>query len=211
MLKSLYLLLRGFLPERKGQISDRHEVGRWIKFLASLEDNSVILEIGTWNGLGTSKVIAQGVNQRANQEKVQVFGLEANQKLFKKAKLNLKGYVFYSVIWGTIVTIDQLDSNNLSKVEEEWLKQDTEDLLDTPFVLEKIPSEIDLLILDGGEFSTYAEYDILKNRVSKWLVLDDTNTRKCKRILQEVNADDFFTVIWKSDERNGTAVLLRNR
>jgi hypothetical protein len=205
-LKTIHAILTS---GRLGQVSDQHQIGQWIRLLASLEENCTILEIGTWNGLGTSRMIVQGVCSRQDSRFVEVIGLEANENLYRKAKLNLKKFEFFQVLFGTIVTEEQLDRSNLTSVEEEWLAKDVCDLKKAPFVLSRIPKKIDLLILDGGEFSTYPEFQVLKEIVSKWIVLDDTNTRKCKRILQEVVSEDIFSIVWSSSERNGTAVLLR--
>lgn len=213
MLRYIYRRLRtihiSLISRRRGQVSDKHQIGRWIRHLASLEENRSILEIGTWNGLGTSKMIVQGVHSRPGGSSVEVIGLEANEKLYHKAKSNLSKFEFFQVIFGTLVTEGQLDNSCLTSVEQEWLENDISDLKDAPFVLNEVPNRIDLLILDGGEFSTHAEFQALKSRVSKWIILDDTNTRKCKRILQELDAENLFTVVWSSNERNGTAVLLR--
>ena len=205
-LKKIY---RNLTSQRQGQVSDKHQVGKWIRHLASLEENCTILEIGTWNGLGTSKMIVQGVQSRPGGQSVKVIGLEANEKLYHKAKSNLSKFEFFQVIFGTLVTEHQLDKSNLTSVEREWLEKDINDLKDAPLILNEIPNVIDLLILDGGEFSTYAEFQALKRRVSKWIVLDDTNTRKCRRILQELDVENLFTVVWSSNERNGTTVLVR--
>lgn len=202
--------VKNFFPKSRGQVSETHEVGRWIKLLASLDEVSVIVEIGTWNGLGTSRLLGEGVKSRARPDSARVIGLEANQKLFLTANTNLKKFEFFSVIWGTIVTESQLDNKDLSDAEKGWILQDIEDLKSTPYVLDAIPEHIDLLILDGGEFSTWAEFQTLQHRVSKWIILDDTHTRKCKRILDEVRGSDNYSIIWTSDERNGTAVLLKN-
>jgi hypothetical protein len=209
LFQKLVSKLRSLLASDQGQVSDKHEIGRWILLLSSLEEVSTILEIGTWNGLGTSKLVAHGVKTRESIQKVEVLGLEANHRLFVKAESNLKKYSFYQVIHGTIVTEDQLDTSELSGDEKEWILQDISDLESTPLVMNAIPPKIDLLILDGGEFSTYAEYKILQNRVSKWIILDDTNTRKCRKILEEVRIDSLFSIVWSSNERNGTAGLLR--
>ena len=203
------LRVKNIFQKANGQVSESHEVGRWIRLLSSLDEVSVIVEIGTWNGLGTSRMISEGIRSRARAEGVQVIGLEANQRLFMTASANLKKYSFFSVIWGTIVTEEQLDRNDLSETEKAWIRQDIDDLQITPYVLNAIPEKIDLLILDGGEFSTWAEFQVLRDRVSKWLVLDDTHTRKCKRILEEIRDGDDYSIVWTSDERNGTAVLLK--
>jgi hypothetical protein len=206
ILKTTY---RNLINRRQGQVSEKHQVGRWIRHLASLEENRSILEIGTWNGLGTSRMIVQGVSSRPDRESVEVIGLEANEKLYRKAKFNLRKFGFFQVIFGTLVSQEQLDRSELTSLEKDWLAQDIDDLKNAPFVLSRIPRRIDLLILDGGEFSTYTEFQLLKERVSKWIVLDDVNTRKCKRVLQELVAENLFLLVWSSPERNGTAVLLR--
>jgi beta-glucosidase/6-phospho-beta-glucosidase/beta-galactosidase len=64
-------------------------------------------------------------------------------------------------------------------------------------------------LLDGGEFSSYAEYVALKDRVVKWLILDDVNVRKNCRVLKEAIESGDFTQVWKSNERNGTAILVK--
>jgi hypothetical protein len=201
--------LKAFAIGKRGQVSERDELGRWIRHLSSLDESGIIVEIGTWNGLGTSKMIAEGVRSRTSYQGVKVIGLEANYNLYCQAKKNLAKHEFYETIWGTLVKSDQLDHANLNEVEKSWLAQDLVDLEKTPFVLDRIPGAIDLLVLDGGEFSTYAEFQILQSRVTRWIVLDDTKTRKCRRILEEISSYEHFSIVWSSSERNGTAILCR--
>jgi hypothetical protein len=142
---------------------------------------------------------------------IQIFSLEANENLHCQAKKNLKRFRklgFLNLLYGSVVTETQLLTSNLSSTEELWLGADRRDIAAAPNLRSIIPSEIDLLLLDGGEFSTYAEYQTLKPLVSSFILLDDTNTRKCQRIIEEIANDDFY-LVWKSTERNGTALLSR--
>ena len=203
------LLARCFRPFKfylRGQISKNTEVGRWIEMLASLEANLTIVEIGTWNGLGSTKMILRGLKKR-KLDKIQVIGFETNKRMYGVAKRNLKRHDLYQLVWGSIIQEGELDMTNLSETESNWIKTDLEDMRKAPYVFKKVPENIDLLILDGGEFSTYAEFQKLNSRVSGWIILDDTNSRKCARILREVPAEGTWNVIFQSDERNGTAVL----
>jgi hypothetical protein len=174
--------------------------------LASLEANLTIVEIGTWNGLGSTKMILRGLKKR-KLDKIQVIGFETNKRMYGVAKRNLKRHDLYQLVWGSIIQEGELDMTNLSETESNWIKTDLEDMRKAPYVFKKVPENIDLLILDGGEFSTYAEFQKLNSRVSGWIILDDTNSRKCARILREVPAEGTWNVIFQSDERNGTAVL----
>jgi hypothetical protein len=79
-----------------------------------------------------------------------------------------------------------------------------------PNVLSQIPKQIDLLILDGGEFSTYAEWVTLKDR-SKIIMLDDTNVLKCKQIVSESSTSPDYQLLTKSDERNGFHVFINKK
>jgi hypothetical protein len=191
-----------------GQINQDNEVGRWIKLISSLENVKSIVEVGTWNGKGSSQCIAEGVLDRRTPN-CHVIGFEVNPAMFKKAQKNLSKFDFFEIVFGSVVTGAELDQSNLSDEESEWFNQDFRWIRDAPLVSNKVPEAIDLLILDGGEFSTYAEFKLFEKKLTGWLVLDDTRTRKCSRILEELKLDSNYLIVHTSQERNGTAVLLK--
>lgn len=195
-----------------GQINERSEIGRWIQTLSSLEENRSIVEIGTWNGRGSSKMIASGVSRKLSARPnmtatCKVTGFEIDKGMYHKSEKFLNHYDFFNVVYGSIVLPDELDNQDLSKEEQAWFQQDIQKMKTAPTVEDLIPDEIDLLILDGGEFSTYAEFKKLENRTQKWIVLDDTKTRKCQKILKEIKLNGRYLLLSESKERNGTAVV----
>jgi hypothetical protein len=196
---------------RSGQIKKHHEIGKWIEFLSSLSGVNTIVEIGTWNGAGSSMAIARGVVSRPKNDRdhVKVVGYEINPVMAKTARRRLARFSFFDVVFGSLVSLNDLDRSNLTQTEELWLKQDEEWVLGAPNVIDSLPQNLDLLILDGGEFSTVAEFNLLRERVSGWIILDDTNTRKCAEILKMIQSNSEFLMIYESQERNGTAILKR--
>lgn len=192
----------------RGQISGENEIGRWIELLSSLSECKTIVEIGTWNGLGSTKMILRGLRSKETGDS-RVIGFESNRKMYRVAKRNLRSNPCYELILGSIVYENELDTFNLSKVESGWIRSDIADLMLVPYVFDSVPNEINLLILDGGEFSTFAEFTKLNSRVTDWIVLDDIKTRKCERILKELPTNGNWEIIFLSNERNGTAVLKR--
>jgi predicted O-methyltransferase YrrM len=52
-------------------MSIKDEVGRILYAICGLTENKTIVEIGTWNGLGSSTVIARGVN--SGKQNAQVY------------------------------------------------------------------------------------------------------------------------------------------
>jgi hypothetical protein len=191
-----------------GQVGKNSEFGRWIELLSSLEENNTIVEIGTWNGRGTSKQIVNGVlNRSSSPIDVNVFGFEIDHEKFSSAQRYLSKYKFFNVIQGSIVTVEELDSHDLMGNEVDWLLQDVVKMQQSPLVLNLLPKSIDLLILDGGEFSTYAEFHLLESRITNWVLLDDIKMRKCRRLFSELSKSEKYLLVGLSSERNGTAVF----
>jgi hypothetical protein len=73
-----------------------------------------------------------------------------------------------------------------------------------------LPTIFDVVLLDGGEFTTYFEFQILKSRC-KILMLDDTNTDKCKLIIEELQNSDDWEVLHTENVRNGFMILQKNK
>jgi len=197
---------------QKGQVDERSELGLWLSHLSSLPDTTTIVEIGTWNGRGSTRVITksvQGSFKKFPDRKVRVIGYEINPAMHAKARRANSKFEFIEIILGSLIEVQQLDSEHLSPQEKIWFEQDSKFIKASQNVFSTIPESIDLLLLDGGEFSTYSEYQVLEARIDKWLLLDDTHTRKCKKIVSDLEGSEKFIAIFKSDERNGVAGYLR--
>jgi hypothetical protein len=71
-----------------------------------------------------------------------------------------------------------------------------------------LPDLFDVILLDGGEFTTYHEFQLIKNRC-KILMLDDINVDKCKLIVSELMSDSSWNIIKKDNTRNGYLIAER--
>jgi hypothetical protein len=176
-----------------------------------LPETKTILDVGTWSGSGTTLCIANGVRSRKdkNIDDVLVLGVELSKDFAAMAKKRLKKFPFVRVLQGTLIGIDELDTEKLSDEERVWLAGDLTLMRDAPIILSEIPKSLDLVVLDGGEFSTYAEYIRLKDRFAGWVVLDDIRVRKNARVLKELVNDPNFVPVYSDDERNGIAIFRR--
>ena len=197
------------LNKRAGQIHSDGSLGRWLTATASDPAVSTIVEVGAWEGNGSTRVLREAVRGRFKE--VAIVSLEASKPRFLRAQSRNKRYPFVKLIWGTVISIDDLNTQDLTGDEGKWLEYDMEALRNCPNVLHELPQSIDLLLLDGGEFSTLAEFQLLSSRVTKWLILDDTNTRKCRTIATNIRTGMTpFTPIVDSDDRNGFMVALKS-
>jgi hypothetical protein len=142
---------------------------------------------------------------------VSFLSLETNKSFYDIAVENLKSHQDkVELIYGRIVEKDEIlnfvQTINLNRWEEQWLKEDLENVDNSENVLNKIPENIDLLLLDGGEFSTYPEWLKLRDR-SSIIMLDDTTVTKCKKINDELKSSENYTLVFETFEGNGFSVF----
>jgi hypothetical protein len=175
---------------------------------ASNLNYKTFLEIGTWNGLGSTKAFSNGFTNR-NDDYV-FYSLECNkEKCMEAMKLytdNNKINILNEVIWNEepedfYKIFPQCLTNNMYK---HWNEVDIINMKNCNLFLNRpnLPEIFDVLLLDGGEFTTYNEFQILKNRC-KILILDDINVDKCKLIVEEIKSDKSWKIIKEEKIRNG--------
>ena len=169
---------------------------------------TTFLEIGTWNGLGSTRSFSNGFINR-NDDYI-FYSLECNKdKCMDAIKLytdNDKIHILNEVIWNEEPSdfykiFPQCLTNNMFK---HWNEVDIINMKKCNLFLNRpnLPDIFDVILLDGGEFTTYYEFQILKNRC-KILMLDDINVDKCKLIVKEIESDPSWKIIKKESIRNG--------
>jgi len=195
----------------QGQILRGTPFGELIYKISNKKEVTNILEIGTWYGLGSTKCVIDGIMD--SQDQKNFITIEMYENMYETAKNNLKDYMDkFQLLKGTILkpediywfNFSDLDPNQYKKT---WYDSDLITLQTSENVLDKIFDKIDFLILDGGEFTTYPEWLILKER-TKIVALDDTNVFKCKKIREELLNDTSYRIIVDViSERNGYSVF----
>jgi predicted O-methyltransferase YrrM len=192
-----------------GQIRLDHPFGTFLWLAVQDPQVHSVVEIGTWNGMGSTLCIEEGLLASGEQSK-QAISLEANSDMYHAACQNLGANTRISLLHGTIVAESDLDREALTDQEAQWILGDVGSLKSAPNVLESLPKEIDLLLLDGGEFSSNAEFGMLRSRLRKWLFLDDTKVRKNSAVREWIHSspDSRFVPVFESDDRNGWGVYL---
>ena len=159
-----------------GQITPSSEFGRFLTKATLDADVTNIVEIGTWNGLGSTRCIQKGLSRSRTRKNF--YSVEANAEMYELALQNNKKMARTKFLWGSIVALEDLDDSNLSDDERVWIEGDRSSIMGAPFALDQLPEKIDLLLLYGGEFSSWSEFEILRGRLTKRLFLDDTQVRK---------------------------------
>ena len=197
-----------------GQICN-DEFSNDIRKYASDPNNKTFLEIGTWNGLGSTRAFSEGFAQRPQEDYV-FYSLECNaDKCADAAKLyadNPRIHILNEVIWNQEPAdfydiFPQCKSNPLL---QHWHEVDMLNMQKCALFLDRpeIPKVFDVLLLDGGEFTTYYEYQLLKDRC-KILMLDDVDVDKCLKIVNEIKVDPSWRILKHVKVRNGYLIAER--
>lgn len=187
-----------------------------------LENNfKNIVDVGTWNGLGTTSCILKALDTKQAFD-TNLYTVELYQSMVEQAIINLSKYLDkfnIHILHGKICNIDEVydwfDHSSIDFVNDEhaklWYHKDMQLLKQANNVIDLLPESIDFLVLDGGEYSTYPEWQKLKNR-TKFFALDDTNILKCSRIRQEIlsRPEEYQIVYDITTERNGYLIGRRN-
>jgi hypothetical protein len=201
-----------YVSKNRGQIYN-DDFSKIIYKYASNDNLKTFLEIGTWNGLGSTKAFVDGFNNRSDNNYI-FYSLECNKDKYMFANNlysdNKNVHILNEVIWNIEPSnfydiFPQCKTNTLYK---KWNEVDLINMKKCKIFLERpeLPKIFDVILLDGGEFTTYFEYQKLKNRC-KYLLLDDINADKCKLIVDEIkqNPND-WEILNTSKTRNGFMV-----
>lgn len=190
----------------QGQMIQSSERGQLLQSTIKNNNCKTIVEIGTWKGMGSTLCILESMLPDSN-----FITLESNKTFYDIALSNLKNYEGkFKMVYGSIVSYEEVKSfssnYNLEPFKQEWLKEDLDNINLCPNVINEIPNEIDFLLLDGGEFSTYPEWNKLKER-TKIVALDDIREIKTSLIHHELSNDKNYELIEKTNDGNGFSIF----
>jgi len=194
-----------------GQITTESELGKFL-FYSTINPHIVnFLEIGTWNGLGSTKCFINGFKKR--KQPFKFYSLECNNEKSIYAKKLYEGINNVFILNEVLLNEKPNDIHDVFPVllENEqykcWNDIDFNNMKDKKLFLENsdLPEKFDLVLLDGGEFTTWYEYNIIKDRCII-LALNNTTTYKCKKIVEDIKLSNNWRILIENDERNGTLV-----
>jgi hypothetical protein len=196
-----------------GQIRRGTDFGEFIYDLASKEGSKEWIEIGSWNGLGSTFCILDGFAQRL-EENPHLYSFELDPMMCGVAKENLSEHIAF----GCVDFIQDKLTSDLYKPFPEIIEDskhfilhyEREKALYTEAKGFKPPVKPEVALLDGGEYSGSLDWIHLDKSNLKWLLLDDTNVTKNSNLVKELKeASEWKLVREEITDRNGWAVFQR--
>jgi hypothetical protein len=200
--------------------------GQKLRDLAAQPDVELVLELGTWNGGGSSMALASGLMGDAPSAEdcpKLLVTMEAMTPMFTTARRLLSGLPV-RLIHGTSMLAHELPTAD--EVEKEWVNGPDRGTWEAWLENDKAGArqfsvgmlaplcaifEWDLVHLDAGEFAGYKEWRIVSEVCKpRYVAMHDTQQLKNQKALQEALADKSnWALFASSDEAPGWAILKR--
>jgi len=179
-----------------GQLSKNTPEGKALfDFIKSIKIES-ILEIGTWNGMGSTMTIVKALEE--SSQNPNFISIETDKIAYKNAVKNHR----YSnpkvhIRLGRIIEVNELpkleeidfESFGFVPENQEWYIQDLRRYKKTKNILNELPKNFDFILFDGGEFCTFSEFKKLWHKTT-YFALDDTKTYKQFEVLKFINQNN---------------------
>jgi predicted O-methyltransferase YrrM len=176
-----------------GQIGLGGAIGQALHEIAARPDVERVLETGTWNGEGSTYCIASGLAHAWGR----LTTVEADPALYAEARRYYDGRGLpVELVEGLTVSAEDIlpyeayvPAIEQTTYEAEapgahraWYERDLERARTAARTevlrgLIKRDGWYDLVFLDGGDFTSEAEFRLVQPYIRQWLVLDDTNPR----------------------------------
>jgi hypothetical protein len=198
-----------------GQINMHSAFGTEIYNICKLNTIKNIFEVGTWNGEGSTICIMNAIIDKTNSI---LYSLESNPTQYTAAinfwsskdthnKLKLINGVLHNE-YATEDEIKETCGGIIPCYKEHYIPE--KQMLEHNTII-KIDeyTDIDIIILDGGEYTTMGDFKVLMTKYPKIIMLDDTIVYKCKKIRQQL-LDNPEYYLYKEDlkDRHGWSIFV---
>jgi hypothetical protein len=200
-----------------GQINMNSDFGNLIYKLCKNECIQNIFEVGSWNGEGSTICVMNSIINKPNSK---LYSLEANTDMYNKSKgfwskfnTNNKLNLLNGTLHRKIANLNELNTlynNNIPYFYEHYIPE--KNLLETSNIVNiDYINNIDLLILDGGEYSSEEDFNVLIKKNPKVICLDDVNVYKCKKIREILlNNNEWKLYAENLNQRHGWSIFVLN-
>lgn len=194
--------------ENSGQIQLGQEFGKWISKYATDERFSRYVEIGTWNGRGSTCCFYDGFTKRSSPYTLQSY--EISKARVKEASALWNEVAEIQIVHGRVLQNHECPTYESVKglfpnVNIDWHREDVQHFWSCPYVPMNQP---EVVLLDGAEYLTWFEFETMKTMPSiRVFMLDDVYTDKCPRIFAYLQDHPEWKLVVKGEDRNGWAVF----
>lgn len=182
-----------------------------------------ILEIGSFDGDGSTQVLIRALEGLSDPRLV---CLEMRKDRFSNLLKNTANKPWVQAVNASSVSWDAFTGKNFDRdirpylaghaesdaeVIKAWWQEDIELMKNgSEGFLESTEEFFDAVLIDGGEFTGYDEFVLMKKRTDCFFLDDVFRAYKCRRAFEELSNDPAWAPVFVDRmERHGTAAFVR--
>lgn len=200
-----------------GQINRTTNFGEFLYTLAKKGPNRWI-EIGSWNGLGSTKCILDGFHD-GNKVDAKLLSFELDPIMCGVARENLASHPAIARVEFINQKLKSADASTKEyfpattdipaseQTDHFFLHYERERSLfySSPGYVPVFAPEV--VLLDGGEYSGYNDWLQVDKSQLKWVCIDDASTFKSRVVVNELKQNSEWICMYENSERYGWAVF----
>lgn len=199
-----------------GQINMSSPFGQLIYELCQNAQIRNVVEVGTWNGQGSTVCIMNGLSRKNSQ----LYSIESNPVRYREAldfwsrydtgeKLHLIHGKLHRNPVPHYATLGLAEGDELFIHHYLPETRMIEDVTIPVVPLDDSIRDVDCILLDGGEYTTDGDFVALMKFDPKVIILDDTAIYKCRRIRAALLEDSRYVALYDNlSDRNGAAIFV---
>jgi hypothetical protein len=205
-----------------GEINENDEFGKVIIDVVTRYNLQKVLEIGSWDGTGSTQCFIKGMSVLTSPDLTCV---EVKRDRYEKLVKNTQAYSWVKCVNQTTISLKALIDkdfeslwnsnycciNSDKSTVREWFDHDIEEITKYNHgFLETDQRFYDGVLIDGGEFFGYSEYKLVKDRTNVLFLDDYYSAFKNNQSARELTKDPEWEVVAGNRYcRNGYAVFKR--
>ena len=215
------------------EITLSDKFGRTIAWAVKKFRLAINLEIGSWDGTGSTSCFIAGMSrlESAGLRNLKLQCVEVNPEKFVLLKQSIRscGYAeafnmssigrrsflpeSFEEIWDSPYNMHRKEGSYARELVRSWYLGDVAGLPESGFLESSFALPLyDSVLIDGSEFTGYSEFRLLQKR-SRVFFLDDVHhAYKCNQIYEELKTDPSWLMVAEDPQvRHGFAIFRRLR
>ena len=203
--------------KKTGQVDPESGLGKMIAGYCSAPGYGAFLEVGTWNGWGSTRVFVDALSRRHADHDYVFYSLECNREKQESVKRryeeNESVYIVNDVLAKPSCeeVAALFPAIHTESARKEWFSVDNHNIDQSGLFWDRgdvLPHFFDVVFLDGGEFSTYFDFQTLRHKANV-LIVTDIHSPKCNKMIEELLGDPDWMLAASIEDRGATAVFER--
>jgi hypothetical protein len=184
------------------------------------------LEIGSWDGEGSTSCFVSAMDHLSGAKSLQC--IEIIEEKYRVLVDRYKNKDFVKCFLGSSISLSSLIDNNFGTIwnsqfnkipqnlysrdlVKSWFDRDVVTIGKSPSFIESYSDKVyDSVLIDGGEFTGYSEFVLLKDRTRVFFLDDVHHAFKCNQAYHILLQDSSWSLICdRPDVRNGFAIFIK--